>query len=415
MIRTVSPRRQPVVTLCRLAYGAFIPLVAEGGGYQLGHAAVKGVHAACTVEIQHAVHHRQRPSAALPHAGALQRRDLVRAGGADVQPLHAVLLEKQHRAQIGRRPGEHAVAAPVGGVAVGGQPGEGVPVAEIPQCAAVHGVDALAVHDAVLAAPQPVAALHHKVHVRHIAPHRHSGGLLPLNGGHRADDDGIVAALQQRPCAVRRSAGAAGEGHAVPGGEARSDACGAELQRGVVHRLPHHAVIAHQRRAAAGVQPQVAAFGAGGSRRPGGIALVFRAVGAAQGVGDGAGGLDGVFQTAPVAEVLGVDVFLVGPDQQICAHADQLLFTVRQRQIDGQTVDVQRPAVHPDQAVLGGKAVGLVQRRDGLALFPHRQRGIAVPCQVLHPGKGAQRRTAPRVIAPKLADRHALLRWRLEL
>ena len=331
------------------------------------------------------------------------------AGGADIQPLHAVLLEEQHRAQIGRRPGEDPVGAPVGGVAVGGQSGEGVPVAEIPQSAAVHGVDAPAVHDAVLAAPQPVAALHHIVHVRHIAPHRHRRGLLPLDNGGGADDDGVVAALQQRPCAVHRRTGAAGDRHAVPGGKALADVGGGELHGYVAHRLPHDAVVLHQGGAAAGVQPQVAAFRTAGGRRAGGIVPVVRAVAAAQGKGDGAGGLAGVLQTAPVAEILGVDVLLVRPDQQIRPHGHQLLLAVRQRQIHGSAVDVQRAAVDPDQAVLGGQTVGPVQRRHGLAPFPHRQCGVSAALQVLHPGKSPQRRPGPGVIAQKFADGDALL------
>ena len=221
--------------------------------------------------------------------------------------------------------------------------------------------------------------------------------------------------MQQRPGAVRRRPGAAGDRHAVPGGKAQPDARGADFHGRVVHRLPHDAVIAHQRRAAAGVQPQIAALGAGRCRRPGGIVLIFRAVAAAQGKGDGAGGLAGVFQTALVAEILGVDVLLIGPDQQIRPHGYQLLFPVRQRQVDGRPVDVQRAAVHPDQAVLGAKPVGLVQRHHGLALASHRQRGIAVPRQVLHPGESPQWCPGPRVIAQKFADRHALLRRGLAL
>ena len=217
------------------------------------HAAVKHAHAALAVVIQLSVHHPQAAAAAGLHPGALHRHDLMGAAGAGIHPFHAVFLEKQRIPQIIRRSGEGPVGAAGRGIAVGRQPRIAVPVFEVSQLAGIDGIHRLPVYDTVFAPPQPVAALHYIIHIRHGPFHRHRVRLGRQTPGQSRHHHIIVLHRPQRKAAVEIRLPAPADGDAVSGGKANADA----------RRIHAHAHIVHRRPAVLAVLPQGSLIAAG--------------------------------------------------------------------------------------------------------------------------------------------------------
>ena len=387
-----------------------IPRLPQGLGHVHRHTAIEHAHAALTVVIQLPIHHLQTAAAAVLHSRALHRHDLMGPVGAGIHPLHAVFLEKQRTSQIVRRPGELPVGATGGRIAVGGQSREAVPVFEVPQLAGIDGVHRLAVHDAVFAPPQPVAAFHHIVHVRHGPLHRHRLRLGRQPAGQRRHHQAVLLCGPQLEAAVQRLLPASADGYAVPGPEAHADPGGVKPHAHVVHLHPAVLAILPQGRfLPAGVQPQAAAFRLlrGGVRRQ--IPAVRGAVGPTQGEGYLPLGDALIFQAAEIRQVLGVDVQLVRPDQQPRTHADQLLLSLRQHQPRRAAVYIQGVPVHPDKPVLGGQAPGSGNASRYPPGAAHRQGGIPLGAQVLHLPEAALLPSGPPVQSREPIHRHPAL------
>ena len=244
------PRRQPVLAVPPGGHGVFQPHIPQRQRHAGRHTAVEGIHTVQPHIEQRSIHQRRAAAAALLHAGAPQRHDLVCARRAGIHPLHAVLLKKDHAAQTRRRASKHAVGASGRRIAVGAQARKAVPVPEIPQLAGVDLVHRLSVDDAVLAAPQAVALLHHEIHVRDGALHRHCRRLAAHRPAHPRHRDPVLVRCLQGIESVYPLRLAAPHGHAVPGGEAPSDTGGRHLGAYVLHLQPRAAVIALEHRLA---------------------------------------------------------------------------------------------------------------------------------------------------------------------
>ena len=382
--------REIVLPVCASGHGAVILILPQRLGYPLGHTAVKGIYAAAAVVVQHALHRLKAPSAALPDAGTPHRHDLVRSRRTGIHPLDAVLLEKQGTAQIVRRPGEGAVGATGGGIAVGAAPGVAVPVLEIPQLTGIDLIDGLSVCHTVSAPPQPVAALDNEVHLRHAAPHRHLLRLGRLTGDHPRYHQSAVLRRLQHMAAVETLLPAPLDNHTVPGGEAHADAACRYLYIGILPDAPATlTVLPQHRRLSGGVQPQAPSRRVRRRFLRGQIIPQCRPLGPAERQCHLSLCLHPVLQTAVLAEVAGVDVLLVRPHDEPVAHANELLTSLRQHQLRGHAADVQGVTVHPDQRILGGYTAGGLRLPRKTTPGPHRQGGIAVGGEVLHLPEGA--------------------------
>ena len=314
-------------------------LLADGGRQSAG----EGAYVAPGLIEQGLAHDGQRPPAAPLYAPCGDGHDLMGAGGGGIHPLDAILPEEQGVSQMGDGPGEYAVAAAPRGEAVGGQAHEAVPVLEVAQFAGVDLVDRLAVHQAVLAAPHPVVALGHEVHVRHGALYRQTALLGQAALAHDAHHHQIVLPGGVDHVGAVHALHAAGESldcHAVVLLEAAVDPRPGDLQIRGGNGHPHPAVGAELLEdghlCVAGVHPHIAVGGVRRSRLGDGVVSVGLAVPVAQRHGHGAVHGHGVLHAAVVGEILGVEILLVRPDEQVGAHADELLRAVgRQPQIHG--------------------------------------------------------------------------------
>ena len=333
-----------------------------------------------------------------------------------IHPLHAVLLEEHHAALTHRRPGKRPVRASARRVAVSTQSRKAVPVPKVPQLAGVDLIHRLAVDDTVLAAPQPVSLLHHKVHIRHGTQHRHHGGLTVQRPAQRRHYQPIVAHRLQyvQPVHLRRPA--PGQRHAVPGGEPSPDVGRADLGTHILHLQPRAAVIPpHHALRPAGVQPQIPRLRLTRRIRPHRIVPQCRAVPVAQGKRHLTAGLSCVLKTSPVGEIPRVDIHLVRPYQQIRAHVHQPLVPVCEHRLGLRPVDIQRRAVHPHQRLPAQKAVRLGQRCHHAAFGPHLQRRIAAAPQILHVPHTARAAAGPPIQSRELLHRQPLAALRLQL
>ena len=132
-------------------------------------APVVGAHASPALVVKHFVYNSQTLTTPLLHAPARRGLYLVAGWGSSIHLVQAILLKKQWVAQVrdGTRP--LSVRSAGGRIAVRGYTHKTVPVAEVAQLAGVYLVHGLPVHHAVLASPEPVAALNDKIHLRHFS------------------------------------------------------------------------------------------------------------------------------------------------------------------------------------------------------------------------------------------------------
>ena len=312
--------------------------------------------------------------------------------------MDAVFLEKGGIAQIVGAARPRAVAAHGGGPCIGGDPGIHPPVGKVPQLAAVQFVHGLAVHHAVLAAPDAVLRLAYIVHVRHGPLHRHRAHRLLIGQVDQPhhhdgivvfgkDDLGAVQLVKLRLDRLAVTAvGNAADLHAVALFERLSDAHG--LNSGVHggHACPHLRGSAPHHQAVGrlgGVDPEIAARRL---LRLGGADLPQRfTCGRTQGIGHRAAAGKDRLHATEVGQVLGVHIHLVRPYQQVRAHAHQLLFALAERQPhDLCAVVVQLPAVHPRHGILGQHAARRRELPHHAPCLPALEQWIAVRGHVGH-------------------------------
>ena len=163
------PHGQVVLSAAPAAHGIVIAHISQRLSHSGGEAPVIGAYALTGLVIQHLVHHAQAFAAAVLYAASHRFCHLMGARRADSDPVDHILFEERGVAQIVGRTCPRAVRTHGCGPRVGGDAQKSVPVLEIAQCAAVQLIHGLAVHHAVLAAPHPVLALTHIVHIRYAA------------------------------------------------------------------------------------------------------------------------------------------------------------------------------------------------------------------------------------------------------
>ena len=231
--------------------------VPQGLAHFPGQGAVVNADPHGSLVKQGIAHNGQTLPAALLDPGAHGALDPEGPGVAAVDLVQAVLFEEDGGAQIGHCPGKGALAAHAHGVAVGGQAHKAIPVPEVPQLGGIELVDGFPVSPgAKAAAPQPVAALRHKVHVRHLPQHPQSPVYGDLPAQDPGDHQAVLPDLPQSvpPVQVPRPF----YGHAVIEPKAPADARGGEPHIGALHRDPEArggGPFLQHLRAGGGIQP----------------------------------------------------------------------------------------------------------------------------------------------------------------
>ena len=188
------------------------------------------------------------------------------------------------------------------------------------------------------------------------------------------------------------------DNHAVPGGEAHADAACRYFYIGILPNAPAAlAVLPQHRYLPGGVQPQASSRRVRRRLLRDQIVPQRRPLGPAERQCHLSLCLHPVLQTAVLAEITGVDVLLVRPHDKPAAHANELFISFRQHQFRGHAADIQGVPVHPDQRILGGYAAGGLRLPRKTTPGSHRQGGIAVRGEVLHPPEGAQFPSGPPI------------------
>ena len=200
---------------------------------------------------------------------------------------------------------------------------------------------------------------------------------------------------------------AAGNRHTVPGGESLPQQGRLQLYAHILQGRPALLAVLPQHRLCPGyIHPQRPLLRI--LRCPG--ALNHAAVGLALRItqADGHSRRCGsfAFQAAVVRQILGIEIHLVGKNDQICAHADQILFPLRQHRPPRLTVYADPRAVHPDQGILRRQAAGLGHRSNQTPCLPRPQGRVSLPAQVPHLTESPDSGCFPAVKAREIRHRH---------
>lgn len=324
-----------------------------------------------------------------------------------VHPLHAVFLEEYWVPQIAHRSGECPVGASGCGIAVRGQAFKASPVSKIPQLAGVDLIHGLTVRHTVPAAPQSVAALHHEIHLRHSAAngHRRLLGCVPCHDP--GEDHPVLPCRLQDLLPIESCRSAAGDRHTVPGGESLPQQVRLQLYAHILQGRPALLAVLPQHRLCSGYihpqRPLLRILRCPDTLNHAAVGLALR-ITQADGHSRRCGSF--AFQAAVVRQILGIEIHLVGKNDQICAHADQILFPLCQHRPRRLTVYADPRAVHPDQGILRRQAAGLCHRSNQAPCLPRPQGRVSLPAQVPHLTESPDSGCFPAVKAREIRHRH---------